>query len=117
MSLYLKVGIGAGLYLLDAGRVLEIRSDDARGHWRGEGVPVVDCGDLDMRIARDGTLHVNTTDSVWAFELGQRRGSESHPGYIGTWGRQVENAIARLRRAPWSMSRPSDDRIDPTAVI
>ena len=24
------------------------------------------------RIARDGTLHVNTTDSVWAFELGQR---------------------------------------------
>jgi chemotaxis signal transduction protein len=46
VSLYLKVGIGAGLYLLDAGRVLEIRSDDARGHWRGEGVPVVDCGDL-----------------------------------------------------------------------
>ena len=26
------------------------------------------------RIARDGTLHVNTTDSVWAFELGQRAG-------------------------------------------
>jgi len=24
------------------------------------------------RIARDGTLHVNTADSVWAFELGQR---------------------------------------------
>ena len=24
------------------------------------------------RIARDGTLHVNTTDSVWAFELGHR---------------------------------------------
>src|SRR5215467_4433370 len=24
------------------------------------------------RIARDGTLHVNTTDSVWAFELAQR---------------------------------------------
>ena len=46
MSLYLKVGIGAGLYLLDAGRVLEIRSDDARGLWRGEGVPVVDCRKL-----------------------------------------------------------------------
>jgi hypothetical protein len=26
------------------------------------------------RIARDGTLHVNTADSVWAFELGQRAG-------------------------------------------
>ena len=24
------------------------------------------------RIARDGTLHVATADSVWAFELGQR---------------------------------------------
>jgi predicted nucleic acid-binding Zn ribbon protein len=26
------------------------------------------------RIARDGTVHVNTTDSVWAFELGQKAG-------------------------------------------
>lgn len=24
------------------------------------------------RIARDGTVHANTSDSVWAFELGQR---------------------------------------------
>ena len=24
------------------------------------------------RIARDGTVHVNTSDSVWAFELGHR---------------------------------------------
>ena len=46
MSLYLKVGIGAGCYLLDAGGVLEIRSDAARGHWRGEDVAVVDCREL-----------------------------------------------------------------------
>jgi len=26
------------------------------------------------RIARDGTVHVHTSDSVWAFELGQRAG-------------------------------------------
>jgi predicted nucleic acid-binding Zn ribbon protein len=26
------------------------------------------------RIARDGTVHVNTADSIWAFELGQRAG-------------------------------------------
>lgn len=26
------------------------------------------------RIGRDGTLHVNTADAVWAFELGQRAG-------------------------------------------
>ena len=25
-----------------------------------------------VRIARDGTLHVATTDSIWAFELGHR---------------------------------------------
>ena len=24
------------------------------------------------RIARDGTVHVNTADSVWSFELGHR---------------------------------------------
>ena len=24
------------------------------------------------RIARDGTLHVNTSDSIWSFELGQQ---------------------------------------------
>jgi hypothetical protein len=24
------------------------------------------------RIARDGTVHINTADSVWAFELGQK---------------------------------------------
>ena len=46
MSLYLKVGIGAGCYLLDAARVLEIRPENARGLWRGEAVPVVDCRDL-----------------------------------------------------------------------
>jgi len=26
------------------------------------------------RIARDGTVHVATADSIWAFELGQRAG-------------------------------------------
>lgn len=26
------------------------------------------------RIARDGTIHVATADSIWAFELGQRSG-------------------------------------------
>ena len=26
------------------------------------------------RIARDGTLHVSTADSIWAFELGHRAG-------------------------------------------
>jgi len=55
VSLYLKIAVGTGLYLLDAGRVLEIRPDDARGHWRGDGVPVVDCRNLfDEPLAAPG---------------------------------------------------------------
>ena len=30
------------------------------------------CNAWPARIARDGTVHVNTADSVWSFELGQR---------------------------------------------
>jgi len=30
------------------------------------------------RVARDGTLHVNALDSVWAFELQQRAGEIAH---------------------------------------
>jgi hypothetical protein len=36
------------------------------------------------RISRDGTLHVATTDSVWAFELGQR--STEIAGRLGVTG-------------------------------
>jgi hypothetical protein len=43
VSLYLRLGVGAGLYLLDAGAILEIRSDNARGLWRSAAVPIVDC--------------------------------------------------------------------------
>jgi hypothetical protein len=41
------------------------------------------------RIARDGTVHVNTADSVWAFELGQR-------------AREIETrlGVPKLRFAP-----------------
>src|SRR5262249_19051771 len=41
------------------------------------------------RIARDGTLHVHTADSVWAFELGQR--ARDIAGRL---------AVARVRFAP-----------------
>jgi hypothetical protein len=29
------------------------------------------------RIARDGTVHANTTDSVWAFEIAQKAGENA----------------------------------------
>ena len=59
------------------------------------------------RIARDGTVHVNTADSVWAFELGQQA---------------VEIAerlgVERLRFAPGPLPEaspePSENAVLPT---
>ena len=50
------------------------------------------------RIAKDGTVHVNTADSVWAFELGQR--SREIAGRLG---------VARLRFAPGPLPEPPVD--------
>jgi hypothetical protein len=47
------------------------------------------------RIAHDGTVHVNTTDSVWSFELGQR-------------AREIASrlGVASLRFAPGPLPEP-----------
>jgi len=50
------------------------------------------------RIARDGTVHVNTADSVWAFELGHRAGEIA--GRLG---------VERLRFAPGPLPEPSEE--------
>lgn len=39
--------------------------------WPGSVGPMVAANAWPARIARDGTLHVNTSSSAWAFELGQ----------------------------------------------
>jgi hypothetical protein len=50
------------------------------------------------RIAKDGTVHVNTADSIWAFELGQRA---------------VEMAeslgVPRIRFAPGPLPEPENE--------
>jgi hypothetical protein len=48
------------------------------------------------RIARDGTVHVNTADSVWAFELGHR-------------AREIAErlGVEKLRFAPGPLPEPS----------
>jgi hypothetical protein len=60
------------------------------------------------RIARDGTIHVATADSVWAFELGQR--AEEIGARLGG---------ARLRFAPGPLPEPDPEpapaTISPTA--
>jgi Dna[CI] antecedent DciA-like protein len=66
------------------------------------------------RLARDGTLHVNTTDSIWAFELKSR--AEEIRTRLG------EHAPARLAFAPGPIPEPPetvrDDRsarvVEPT---
>jgi hypothetical protein len=47
------------------------------------------------RIARDGTVHVNTADSVWAFELGQRAAEIA-----------AKLDVAKLRFAPGPLPEP-----------
>ena len=59
------------------------------------------------RIARDGTLHVATADSVWAFELGQRA-----PEIAARLG------VAKVRFAPGPLPEPPreapDESVAPT---
>jgi hypothetical protein len=53
------------------------------------------------RLGRDGTLHVHTKDSVWAFELTSR--AEEIRGRLG------DPAPPRLRFAPGPLPEPPDD--------
>lgn len=55
------------------------------------------------RIARDGTVHVNTADSVWAFELGQR--SAEIAGRLG---------VEKLRFAPGPLPEPEPEAPPPS---
>ena len=48
------------------------------------------------RIARDGTVHANTSDSVWAFELGQR--ADEIAARLG---------VPKLRFAPGPLPEPA----------
>ena len=51
------------------------------------------------RIARDGTVHVNTADSIWSFELGQRAGEIAERLGVG-----------KLRFAPGPLPEPEKER-------
>jgi hypothetical protein len=52
------------------------------------------------RLARDGTLHVHTTDSIWAFELKSR--AEEIRGRLG------KHAPPRLAFAPGPIPEPPE---------
>src|SRR5581483_5168864 len=52
------------------------------------------------RIAKDGTVHVHTADSVWAFELGHRAGEIAE-----------RLGVAKLRFAPGPLPEPDEERV------
>jgi hypothetical protein len=56
------------------------------------------------RIARDGTVHVHTADSVWAFELGHRAAEIA--GRLG---------VEKLRFAPGPLPEASEERVPQVA--
>ena len=56
------------------------------------------------RLARDGTLHVHTQDSIWAFELTSR--AEEIRGRLG------DNAPRRLAFAAGPLPEPSNDPLE-----
>jgi hypothetical protein len=59
------------------------------------------------RIAKDGTVHVSTADSVWAFELGQQAKEIS-----------ARLGVGKLRFAPGPLPEPDREappaRVEPT---
>jgi hypothetical protein len=57
------------------------------------------------RIARDGTVHVNTADSVWAFELGHKA-----PEIAGKLG------VEKLRFAAGPLPEPDEEAAPPIPV-
>ena len=58
------------------------------------------------RIARDGTVHVNTADSLWSFELGQRAAEIA-----------AKLGVPHVRFAPGPLPEPDPERVpDPVAV-
>ena len=82
-----RFGPAAGMAPLIEGWPAAVGPEIARNAWPA-------------RLARDGTLHVHTTDSIWAFELKSR--AEEIRGRLG------EHAPRRLAFAPGPIPEPPE---------
>ena len=82
-----RFGPAAGMTPLVEGWPAAVGPEIARNAWPA-------------RLARDGTLHVHTTDSIWAFELKSR--AEEIRGRLG------EHAPRRLAFAPGPIPEPPE---------
>ena len=75
--------------------------------WPGAVGPMVAANAWPARIARDGTLHVNTSSSTWAFELGQLA-----PQILEQLRRELgEGAPKAIRFAPGHLPEPSSEDV------
>ena len=74
--------------------------------WPGAVGAMVAANAWPARIARDGTLHVNTSSSTWAFELGQLAPADPRaaPPALG------KDAPKALRFAPGHLPEPAARR-------
>ncbi len=57
---------------------------------------------MPARIARDGTVHVHTADSIWAFELGHRAGEIAE-----------RLGVPKVRFAPGPLPEPEPEAAPP----
>ena len=71
------------------------------------------------RLARDGTLHVNTTDSIWAFELKSRAeeirarlGEHAPPLLAFAPGPVPERVPTRVEDSPGRPVEPSPEHLE-----
>jgi len=85
-----RFGPAAGMTPLVEGWPAAVGPEIARNAWPA-------------RLARDGTLHVHTTDSIWAFELKSR--AEEIRGRLG------EHAPRRLAFAPGPIPEPPSEEV------
>ena len=69
--------------------------------WKGAVGPEIARNAWPARLARDGTLHINTQDSIWAFELTSRAAEIAE--------RLGQHAPRRLAFAPGPLPEPDLD--------
>ncbi len=96
----------------DAGQLAEVTRA-----WPDAVGPGIAASAWPQRIARDGTLHVNTASSTWAFEL-DRMGEEVIGKLRAALGDATPPAL-RFAPGPLPASGPSEEerqRLEPTAA-
>lgn len=80
---------------------------DVLAVWSEAVGPMVAANAWPARIARDGTLHVNTSSSAWAFELGQLS-----PEILGRLREKLgDTAPKALRFAVGHLPEPSSEEL------